>query len=116
MKLVSRHQKGIIRRIAKEQEESFLRIAQHKSIKALINKLRDEGYEVSETEVLERIMMDIDNWNKVRDDPANFINLLDDANLSMVRHYLISDYYGVNESKPIHRVLNLKEGLNNQKN
>lgn len=115
--LFSRHQMSIIRRVAKEQQESFTRISDHKIVRNLKKELTQEGYDVNDTEILERMLAEIEKWAKVFDNPVNFINLLDDSNLGMIRHHLVNDYELFDKrTKYLHKLLNLKEKSNEHLN
>lgn len=112
---LSRSQIGIIRRIAKKQEASFISIASTADVMDIYESLRDMGYDISITEVLDRITTFILMWEEVKENPEKFTQILDDLNMGMVRDYLINEHGHDNFINPvlkgIHRRINLFESV-----
>lgn len=116
MLLISREQKAIIRRICKEQEASFLRILETR-VEQIKNELAEDGYEVSESDILEELAKELEQWDKAKEKPETFVNVLDDHNISMVKHHLVNMYdLDHKESKPIWKKIGLYENLKENQN
>jgi hypothetical protein len=109
--LTSRRQKAIIRRICSAQEKSFLRIVEFR-VKQIKDEMNSEGYNISESDILEQISLELEQWDKAKADPVMFINLLDEQNKGMVKHYLVNSFLKNPDSKPIWKILNLYEQSN----
>jgi len=112
---LSRIQLGIIRRIAKKQEKSFMRIIINKQFDETYEALIEEGYDITITDVLDCITRFMLMWEEVREKPEKFMSILDDRNMGMVRDFLINDYGTDNFISPvlkgIHRRISLYEDL-----
>jgi hypothetical protein len=113
--MISSQQKAIIRRICQEQKESFLRLAQTEPGK-IQQELRNEGYEVSITEIMEKISEGYEVWEKLEETPEEFIRVLDGDNLGMVKHHLINEYEGHEDARPIWKQLFLFDKANEFRN
>ena len=104
--MLSTEQKAIIRRICKKQTRSLLRIVEQQS-ERLFMELREEGYNISFSDIAYEAAKLLEEWDKVREDPERFLQLLDDQNISLIKHHLIQDFLGHEETRPIWRKLNL---------
>jgi len=111
---LSSQQRAVIRTIAKEQQKSLLRLSKNKVIQDWRREFNEEGYDCSSIEILETVTKFISMWERVEDKPEDFPNILDSINMAMVRHSLIQDFDGgdLEKFRPIHRLLNLHEELN----
>lgn len=114
--ILSTEQKIIVKRIAKKQVTSFLRIVQGKKYEKLLDDLRDEGYSVSEIEVLEQLAKETELWDELIESPETFLSRLDDLNLSVLRHILINEFEVTPETRGIWKKLNLFEKVNSTPN
>lgn len=115
-KMLSRQQKAIIRKTAKLQEESFMRIVTEGKLKELYNDLIEEGYDVKMADLEARVAHDLEKWDKVKEDPDGFLHILDDLNLGMVRHILVNEFRNTEHVANLHRKLNLFEELSKYQN
>lgn len=106
--LTSRRQKAIIRRICSAQEKSFLRIVDQRIEQIKLEMLQD-GYHVTDTDILEQIALELEQWDKAKQDPVMFINLLDEQNKGMIKHHLVNSFLSNPDAKPIWKILNLYE-------
>lgn len=113
--LISRRQKAIIRNICKAQEKSFLRILK-KKVKVIQEEMAKEGYAVKESDILEQISHELQQWDKTRDNPEQFVNMLDEKNIGMIKHYLVNGYLENPDSQPIWAKLQLHERANENPN
>lgn len=113
--MISTQQKAIIRKICRIQQESFLRVA-NKKVKKLKKEIEDEGYVVDEADLLAHIVSEIQTWEKVEQAPEMFLRLLDETNIGLVKHHLINEFEGVEDSRPIWKQLNLFSEVNQFKN
>jgi hypothetical protein len=105
--MLSTEQKAIIRRIAKEQNESFIRIIEQKLYDRIVSELEEEGYDVSELDILEHFSTTMEMWDQLLENPEEFFKRLDDINLSILKHILINEFELTPETRGIWRKLNL---------
>ena len=113
--ILSSEHRAMIRRIAKEQQASLLRISTQKVTSTIRKEFREEGYNTSTTEILEKVKEFLQMWEDVENRPEEFVSILDGINIAMIRHYMLQDYSepGVAEfTRPIHRLLNMYDDLN----
>lgn len=89
---LSRAQQSIIKRIAREQEESFMRIIENNLFMEAYHSLNENGYDVDVADVLEAITRFMQMWEEVREDPTSFIEVLDDLNMKMIKEHLKHDF------------------------
>lgn len=113
--LISRRQKAIIRKICKAQERSFMRILNSR-ISEIRAEMEEDGYIVSESDVLEQIAIDMQQWDDAKNDPVKFINLLDDKNIDMIKHHLVNSFLNNPDSKPIWAKINIYHQANEHLN
>lgn len=113
--MISTEQKAIIRRICKEQEASLMRIMEQRCTQ-IQKELHDEGYEVSFADIAEEVAKEMMQWDKVREEPEKFLNLLDDQNISMIKHHLVQDYLGHPDSKGIWKKINIRDQVYERRN
>lgn len=111
--MLSSEQRAIILKICDTQEGSFIEVAE-KHIERIYLELRDEGYEISISDVAEEVTRKIQQWDEVRKDPEKFLHLLDEQEIGMVKHHLINDFMGL--SRPIWKRLNLFDKANEYRN
>jgi hypothetical protein len=104
--LITKRQKAIIKRICSAQEKSFMRILEQK-IDQIKFEMTNEGYNVSESDILEQLAMELEQWDKVKNDPAMFINILDEQNKGMIKHHLVNSYINNEDAQPIWQKLTL---------
>jgi len=115
--MLSRSQKAMVRKIAKIQEESFVRIVQEERLKVLLQEMLDEGYDVDLMDLEEYAAKTMESWDRVKDDPDRFLNILDDLNLEMVRHHLVNEFKSENpNTRTLHRKLTLFEEIKQNQN
>lgn len=112
MLVLSTEQKVILKRIAKEQLNSFLRIVEQGKYKELLAEFEEEGYEVSELEVLEQLSNDAQLWDDLIEKPETFLQRLDELNLSMLKHILLNEFELTPETRGIWKKLNLFDRVN----
>jgi two-component sensor histidine kinase len=113
--MISTEQKAIIRRICKAQSKSLLRVMEQRC-EQIQRELYDEGYEVSFADIAEQVAKELIQWDQVKDNPEKFLNLLDEQNVSMVKHHLVQDYLGVPESKDIWKQINIRDSAFERRN
>lgn len=111
--ILSRQQQAIIRNIAKLQIESYLRIDDPQQLKELLEEMDEEGYDVTELDLRNRLAIWVEIWDSVIEDPNKFLNRLDEVNLSMLRHHLFQEFQIDPETRGIWRKLNLFEKITN---
>ncbi len=111
MNMLSRQQKAIIRKAAKLQEESFMRIVTEGKLKELADELSQEGYEVTLADLEARVASDLEKWDRVKGDPDGFLHILDEVNLGMVRHILVNEFRNTAHVANLHRKLNIFEEI-----
>lgn len=109
--MLSTEQKAMIRSIAKEQMASFLRIAELELYSKLVDEMREEGYDVDATDMLAYFSGQMELWEKIIEYPDKFTSL-DEVNLGMVKHFLINEYYGREDSRGIWKKINIVDKLN----
>lgn len=115
--MLSRQQKAIVRKIAKIQEQSFLRIIEEEKLKSLLLEMLDEGYDVSLSDLEAEASKNLMLWDQVKDNPDGFLNILDELNLGMVRHTLVNEFKSNNPNiGTLHRKLTLFEEINQNPN
>lgn len=114
--ILSRQQKAIIRKVAKRQEESFLRILREEKLLIILNELTEEGYDVTLTDLEEKLSQDLMAWDSVKERPEEFLEYMDSTNLGMMRHLLVNEFRRTEHIKGIHRKLNLFEEINQNPN
>lgn len=86
-------------------------------MKELLQEMLEEGYEVDLMDLEEHAAKSLELWDRVKDDPDKFLNILDDLNLEMVRHHLVNEFRSENpNTKTLHRKLTLFEEINQNKN
>lgn len=107
--MLSRQQKAIIRKAARLQEESFMRIVTEGRLNEILEELKEEGYDVTLTDLEERVSKDLEKWDAVKDDPDRFLHILDELNLGMIRHVLVNEFRNTDHVKGIHKKLNIFE-------
>jgi len=115
--MLSRSQKAMVRKIAMLQEESFMRIVEEEKLKVLLQEMIEEGYNVDLLDLEEHAAKSLELWDRVKDDPDKFLNILDDLNLEMVRHHLVNEFRSSNpNTKTLHRKLTLFEEIKQNQN
>jgi len=114
--MLSRQQKAIIRKAAKLQEESFMRIITEGRLREIMQELQDEGYEVTMSDLEARVSKDLEVWDSVKDNPDGFLHILDEVNLGMIRHVLVNEFRSTDHIKGLHRKLNLFEEVSKFQN
>lgn len=113
--MISTEQKAIIRQICKMQSNSLLRVIERRC-KQIQHELEEEGYEVSFADIAVEVARELEQWDKVRDNPEEFLRLLDEQNIGMIKHHLVQDYLGHPDSKGIWKKLNLRDQVNERSN
>lgn len=108
-------QKEIIRKICLSQEGSFLEVAGD-YIQKIFKELKDEGYQISISDIAEEVTRKLKQWDEVKKDPDKFLNLLDDQELGMVKHHLVNEYLEDSLARPIWKKLNLFDKANEHRN
>lgn len=107
--LIATEQKRLIKMICRKQEQSFLRILENE-VNTIIREMREEyEVDVSESDVLEDIAKNLEIWDKVKDNPENFFQLLDESNVGMIKHHLFNSYSRRGESKDVWNNITFKE-------
>lgn len=114
--MLTEQQRQIIQEIRQEQEKSFLELLEGYT-ERIYNELCEEGYEdVSVLDISDEVAIKLKQWAKVRDYPDQFLNLLDEQELGMIKHYLINEYTGNTHTRGLWKKLNLFESINERLN
>jgi len=113
--MISTAQKAIIRQICREQEESLLRLMEFECEK-LYNEFIEEGYEVSMSEIAEEIAKQLIFWDRVKKSPEKLTQVLDEANLGLIKHHLVQSYLKHPHTSEIWKHLNLYDKVNSNPN
>ncbi len=116
MLVLSIEQKIIVKRIAKEQVNSFLRIVESGNYQRLVEDLKEEGYTVSDIDVLNQLAKETELWDDLIESPETFLNRLDELNLSMLKHILLNEFELTPETRGIWKKLNLFDKVNETPN
>ncbi len=111
LSMLSTEQKAIIRKICKEQEKSLLRVAERYTEK-IYNDLMEEGYDVDFSDIAAEIGKQLEIYDRAKESPELFLQLLDESSVDMIKHHLIQDYEGHPDSKGIWKKLNLRDKYN----
>lgn len=109
--MISTEQQAIILQICLEQEQSLLRLIDNET-QTIFDDLQEEGYEVNELDIAEEIAKQLLLWESVKRNPGQFTRILDEANISMIKHHLVQSYLKHPSSPPIWRHLNLYDEIN----
>lgn len=108
-------QRAIIIEICQSQEESFLRIMEG-YVERIYNDLRDDGYQVSMLDIAEHVSKQVFEWASVKEDPDRLFELLDQDNISMIKHHLVQDHLGKAGVSGLWKKLNLYDNVNERSN
>jgi hypothetical protein len=114
--ILSSQHRVIIRNIAKEQQESFLRISRLRGDDLIRKELLEDGYNIGPLDIICKINDWREMWQRVENEPENFISILDGLNMAMVRHYILQSHGVSDRTRPIHRLLNLYDEVNSHLN
>ena len=113
---LSTQQKAIIRRVAKENIQSILNIVDKRQYDRIKQEMIEEGYDVSELDMLEYFSKQMELWDSLKDTPELFLMKLDDLNLSILKHILLQEFEITPETKGIWKQLSLFDKVNQFKN
>lgn len=113
---LSTEQKATIRRIAKEQLESYLRIVDKKMYEKIKQEMIEEGYDVNDSDIMEHFAKEMELWDALIDTPEAFLQRLDDLNLSVLKHILLNEFELTPTTRGIWKQLNLFDKVNKFQN
>ena len=114
--LLSTQQKAIIKKIARTQLKSFVKISKHELYDDLLEEFKEEGYDVNDSDFLEYFAVQAELWDSLENEPDNFLNRLDEMNLSMLKHILFQEFELNPETRGIWKKLSIWDKVNENKN
>lgn len=109
--MISTEQKAILRRIAKEQMASFLRISELEMYAKVMEEMREEGYDVNDSDMLVYFTEQLELWEAILENPEKF-QTLDEVNLGMVKHWLINHFEKHPDAGGIWKKINIIDRIN----